>query len=284
MVLARLVLTIVVSLAAAWDHGVHAQERPPGELVLVQQGGLPVILTAPHGGREPLSWLEPRHPANKNNPAFKAWGGFGLSGDANTDVLAMRLADQIRALTGRSPYLVMARFTRQYVDANRPAALAYDDPRAKPYYDYYHASIRRFVDEVRGRFSTGILIDIHGQARDPGVVMRGTLNGRAVSRLLHRAGYAAIIGANGLFGRLEANGFKVFPANNVPPAGTSEDAGFKGGYTVWLYGSHTDRGIDSVQFEFGSAYRQQTVLDTTARNAAKAITEFWQAFLRKAPV
>jgi hypothetical protein len=52
--------------------------------------------------------------------------------------------------------------------------------------------------------------------------MRGTQNGRTVQRLLKRAGAPAVTGPNGIFGQLAANGFAVFPANAVPPGGTSE--------------------------------------------------------------
>jgi hypothetical protein len=114
--------------------------------------------------------------------------------------------------------------------------------------------------------------------------MRGTRNGRTITELLKRAGAPAVTGSNGVFGQLEANGFKVFPGNDVPPAGTSENAGYKGGYTVSIYGSHIADGIDAVQMEFGGKYLAKAVLDKSARNAARAIAAFHEAYLKEAAI
>jgi N-formylglutamate amidohydrolase len=273
------VAAVWLALAVVAACSVHASDRTPADLVLAQPGTLPIILTAPHGGREAIPSVEPRRGGDKASPK---WGGFKTGGDANTDVLAERIAAEITQLTGGAPYLIVVKFQRKYVDANRPPELALEDPRARPYYDYYHQSVRRFIDEVRKGYPAGLLIDVHGQSKVPDVVMRGTLNGRGVERLLRRAGVDGAIGPNGVFGQLEANGFKVFPANDVPPRGTSEDAGFNGGYTVFTYGSHNRDGIDAVQMEFGARYRERIVLDRSARNAAKAIAAFYEAYLRQA--
>jgi N-formylglutamate amidohydrolase len=175
----------------------------------------------------------------------------------------------------------VAKFKRKYIDPNRPPEIGLDSPTAQPYYDTYHQSIRRFVDEIRSKYPAGLLIDVHGQKKDPAVIMRGTRNGRTIERLLARAGAPAVIGPNGIFGQLEANGLKVFPANDVPPGGTSENAGFNGGYTVATYGGLAADGIDAVQMEFGSQYRQNAVVDQVAKDAGKAIAAFYEAYLKK---
>ncbi|HTY68687.1 MAG TPA: hypothetical protein VMH36_18690 [Alphaproteobacteria bacterium] len=277
----RTVVATIVWLSAvvlpAW-----AADKTPADLVLVRPGTLPIILTAPHGGREAIPGIEPRNRNDKNKlAASQAWGGFVAGGgDLNTDILAQGMAAEIQRKTGHAPYLVMARFVRNYIDANRPANLAYDDAKAGPYYDYYHAAIRRFIDEVRGKYPAGLLIDVHGQSRQPGVVMRGTQNGRAVGHLLARSGLPAVIGPNGIFGQLEAHGFAVFPANDVPPSGTGENAGLNGGFTLIVYGAQTAGGIDAVQLEFGSDYRQKAVLDKSAVEAGRAVAAFYDAYLK----
>jgi N-formylglutamate amidohydrolase len=279
------VLVIVSGCTASVDHesrnaarGVDATDRALADLVLVQPGSLPIILTAPHGGRAVIPGVEPRR-VQDGTPG--PWGGVHTGADSSTDVLASGIAAELRTLTGQDPYLVVAKFARKYIDANRPPELGLEDPRARPYYEYYQRSIRRFVDEVRAHHGAGLLIDVHGQSKDPDVIMRGTLNGRAVLRLMQRAGVEAVTGPRGVFGQLEANGFKVFPPNDVPPRGTSEDAGFNGGYTVFTYGSHNRDGIDAVQMEFGNRYRQKALLDTSAQNAARAIAMFYEAYLRR---
>ncbi len=259
----------------------HAADRTPADLVVVQRGALPIIVTAPHGGRDAIPGIDPRRPDDKATiEASRKWGGFHEGGDPDTDVLAAGIAAEITKLLGSEPYLVVAKFQRKYVDPNRPVEIALDSPAARPYYDVYHRAIRRFVDEIRTTHPAGLLIDVHGQSKDRNVIMRGTLNGRAVTRLMQRAGFEGVIGPNGIYGQLEAHGFKIFPGNDVPPRGRSEDAGFNGGYTVFTYGSHNGDGIDAVQMEFGSAYRQKAVLDASARDAAKAIAAFYEAYLK----
>jgi N-formylglutamate amidohydrolase len=269
-------------LALLLNPPAYAADRTPADLVLVQQGTLPIILTAPHGGREAIPGVAPRTAEDKGKvEASRRWGGFDKRHDVNTDVLAQDIAAEIEKLTGKKPYVVMAKFERKYIDANRPPEIGLDDPKARPYYDYYHSSIRSFIDDVLGKYSAGLLIDVHGQGKDREVLMRGTRNGRTITELLKRAGVPAVTGSNGVFGQLEANGFKVFPGNDVPPAGTSENAGYKGGYTVSIYGSHIADGIDAVQMEFGGKYLAKAVLDKSARNAARAIAAFHEAYLKE---
>jgi N-formylglutamate amidohydrolase len=272
-------------LALLLNPPAHAADRTPADLVLVQQGTLPIILTVPHGGREAIPGVAPRNAADKGKvEASRRWGGFDTRHDANTDILAQGIAAEIEKLTGKKPYLVMVKFERKYIDANRPPEIGLDDPKARPYYDYYHNSVRSFIDDVRGKYPAGLLIDVHGQVKDPEVLMRGTRNGRTITQLLERAGAPAVTGSNGVFGQLEANGFKVFPGNDVPPAGTSENAGYSGGYTVSIYGSHVANGIDAVQMEFGRKYLAKVVLDKSARNAAMAIVVFHDAYLKEAAI
>ena len=268
---------LLLALALLVTPPAQASERTPLDLVLAREGTLPIILTAPHGGRHAIPDADPRRAADKSPGP---WGGVHTTADTETDVLAEGIAAELARITARQPYLVVARFHRRYDDANRPPELALEDPRARPHYDRYHRAIRRFIDEIRRSHPAGLLVDVHGQSKDPGVIMRGTLNGRTVERLLRRAGVDGITGPRGVFGQLEAQGFKVFPANHVPPRGTAEDAGFKGGYTVFTYGSHQRDGLDAVQMEFGAAYCRKDVVDRSARDAARAIAGFYEAYLR----
>ena len=258
----------------------YTADTSPADLVLVQQGTMPIILTAPHGGHEAIPGVPPREDES-NDEAFRKWGGFVAGGgDLNTDLLAKGIAAEIKALTGKDVYLVMAKFQRRFIDANRPPELALDSANARPYYDYYHNSIRRFIDDIRKKHPAGLLIDVHGQPTKPTVIWRGTMNGRAIKSLLQRAGAQAMTGTKGLFGQLEANGLKVFPDNHLPIGGTSENL-HNGGYTVFTYGAHNAKGIDAVSFEVGSDYRQNTAVDQAAKDAARAIAAFYEAYLKK---
>lgn len=246
----------------------------PRELVLIQKGELPIILTAPHGGRDAVPEIAVRNIEGKPQPQYI------IGGDLNTDVLVREMAREIRRLTGKDVYLVMARYQRRFIDANRPPRIAFEDPRAAPHYELYHQTVRQFVDEVRTRYPAGLLIDVHGQHKFPDHLVRGTLNGRAVSKLIKRAGVEAVTGPKGLYGQLEANGFTIFPANDVPPEGTNEDAGFNGGYTLGQYGSHRANGIDAVLFEFGVKHRSKAEVEASAKRAARAVAAFYEVYLK----
>jgi len=261
---------------------IRAADTAAADLALLQKGDLPIILTAPHGGREMIPSIAPRRSDDKNKiEASRKWGGFASARDADTDILVQGIAAEIERLTGKKHYLVMAKFDRKYIDANRPVELALDNPKAIPYYEYYHNSIRGFIDEARRKYPAILLVDVHGQKKNPDVLMRGTINGRSIARLLKRAGVPAVTGTDGIFGQLEAHGFKVFPGNDVPPSGTAENAGYEGGYTV-LMSSETADGVDAVQFEFGTKYRQKTVLNKSAKDAASAIVAFYEVYLKSA--
>lgn len=273
----RLVLTVIMLLCAALAFPAQSAEKGPADLVFVQQGTLPIILTAPHGGREPIAGI----PARDVTSPPKDKKRYVATSDRNSDLIALGIAKEIHTLTGDDPYVVQARFQRKFIDPNRPPDVAYDSPGSAPFYELYHRSIRQFVDEIRAKHFAGLLIDIHTQGKIPQSLVRGTQNGRAVKRLVARSGVQAITGPNGLFGQLEANGFNVFPRNDVPPSGKNEDGGFNGGYTVATYGSHRANGIDAVQFEFGVNYREEAELDGTIKRAAKSIVVFYEAYLKR---
>ena len=199
--------------------------------------------------------------------------------DPETDKIARDIAAEIKAVTGRDVYLVIARFDRKFLDVNRPLEIAFDQPAARPVYAYYHSAIRGFVDEVRANHPNGLLIDVHGQHKIPDSLVRGTINGRSVTKLVKRAGFEAITGTKGMFGLLASNGFKVFSGNALPPEDKHEDGGLNGGHTTNFYGSHHADGIDAMQFEFGVDYRKRGTLDNTIKHAAKSIAAFYEAYL-----
>jgi N-formylglutamate amidohydrolase len=268
-------LTMIFAPSVAWP--ARAEDLRPTDLVVAREGTLPIILTVPHGGREEIPGVAPRDTRGKPSGGR----GFVTVTDTGTDRLALGIAAEIKVLTGKEPYVVMAKFGRKYVDPNRPPEIGVESAAARPYYDYYHQSVRRFVDEIRSKYPAGLLVDVHGQKKDARVVMRGTQNGRTVARLVARAGVPAVTGPNGIFGALAANGLDVFPTNDVPPEGTSENRGYSGGYTVGTYGSHAPDGIDAVQMEFGTRYRRESAVDASAVAAGKAIAAFYDAYLKK---
>ena len=229
-------------------------------LVEARAGSMAVILAVPHDGAEPVPGVPPRS------------GGTTVR-DLHSGLLATRTADLIEGRTGRRPYLLIARFSRKYIDANRAADEAVDSPEALPAYRAYHAQLASFVAQVRQQYPGGaILIDVHGQGAEAGTVFRGTRDGLTAKALVARHGEDAILGPGSLIGMLRAMGHTVHPA----APGMREDKRFGGGYTVATYGSHHSNGIDAVQLEFGKRMRDDP---RAAEDFANAILGFEQAYL-----
>jgi N-formylglutamate amidohydrolase len=240
----------------------------PDPLVGVRRGDLPVVITAPHGGRRPLLGV----PLRTGDGVAK----FVVVNDTNTDVLAEKVAAAIEKATGKPPHLVVARFERKYCDLNRPADTAYESVGAKPAYDAYHAAVREACERVTKEYGTGLLLDLHGQAAKADAIFRGTQNGKTVKLLTDRHGAKAITGPESVQGRLEKKGYNFFPAAE---SSELEDRRFNGGYTVATYG--TTSGLDAIQFELGGDSRSRKALDTTAADLADAVMAFAEAFLPK---
>lgn len=258
-------------LPAAFAALLIATTAAAGDLILTETGDLPVILTAPHGGIEDVPECAARTPTGRR---------FVNRPDQRTDVLARDIADELKRLTGKSPYLVIARFHRRFIDANRRADEAYGASGCAAVYDAYHAAIRRYITEIRAQYAHAMLFDIHGQAAHPDSILRGTHHGTAVARLLARAGAPAVNGPDSVFGRFAAMGYHIVPLNNTAPTDRVEAQGYTGGHTIALYGSNRDNGIDAMQLEFGIDLRAGNVVAGTARDTAQAIAVFYTRYLK----
>lgn len=234
----------------------------------VAAGGLPIILTAPHGGRAALPGVAERQGAGAAR--------FNAKIDTNTDLLTEKLADALEQRLGKRPYVVIARFHRKYLDANRRPEDAFESPAATATYEAYHAAIAAACQEVTARWGRGVVLDIHGQASQPGVVFRGTQNGKTVAHLLQQSGRESVYGETSLFGQLARQGFAVFPA-----VGSSdpEEPSYSGGHTVGRHGSSSGGTIDALQLELGTKYRDAKALGDVADKLANAITAFAKSYL-----
>jgi N-formylglutamate amidohydrolase len=263
-------LAAVVPLAPAEPAAV------PTDLITSQEGQLPIILSAPHGGVLPV----PGVPERKGECLPKGAGGFVTVRDVNTDRLALALAEAIETKMGKKPYLVMAKLSRKHIDVNRPATMAYESPGARPVYESYHETLARFCKAVQRTYGRGLLLDLHGQAAARDTIFRGTKNGMTVKLLVERFGEKAHNGPESLFGLVAAQGCKVFPD---PREGGKERQGFTGGHIVQTYGSHQGYGIDAMQFEFGGDYTDRVKIKSTAAKLADAIDAYAKRYLVDPP-
>ena len=262
-------LALVPALLAAPEEGT------PEDLVFVQKGTLPIIVSAPHGGRKAIPGVTARAGTGVTN--------FSVAFDTNTLELAELFAAALQKKLDGKPWLVVARFSRQYLDPNRPRDGSYESDKAKPYYDRYHDSLEAACKAVKKEFGRGLLLDLHGQGEFNDTICRGTQNGKTVTVLKDRFGWPAVTGKRSVLGHLERSGYKVLPSCDADEK-TKEEPKFNGGYIVGNYGSHTGYAIDAIQLEFGIFLREKTKnrLAKTADDLADAVAIFHDEYLKDA--
>ena len=251
----------------AWSSDSQGQgQSTPQKLLTVWAGTLPIILSAPHGGRQPIAGVPARRGVGVSQ--------FATGRDNNTDELAQRIAVKLETRFSAKPFLIVAHFERKYLDANRPTQGAYESAEAKSYYDAYHGALREAREGISRGWGRGLLLDIHGQSEDE-TIYRGTNNGKTVVSLTRRFGMEAVSGPKSIFGQLERMGYEILP----PTQESHKEDRYTGGYTVQTYGSHRQTGIDAIQLEFGSKLRARANLERTAGDLAEAIAVFAQEYL-----
>jgi N-formylglutamate amidohydrolase len=258
----------LITLAFFLPVQLFAQEQQePAKLLTVWAGMLPIILSAPHGGREPIPGVPVRRGIGVPQ--------FTTERDNNTAELAEAVANAIYNRLGANPFLIIARFDRKYVDANRPHAAAYESAAAKPYYEAYHRALEDASESVRKQWAGGIFLDIHGQGAETSSIFRGTDNGKSVSALQKKFGKDALTGPKSVVGQMASKGYKFVP-NGV---GDAKEQRYTGGYTTRTYGSHRGTQIDAIQLEMGSNLRASANLDRTAIDLADSIVIFARQYL-----
>jgi N-formylglutamate amidohydrolase len=244
----------------------------PEDFLLIQKGTLPIIISAPHGGRKEVPGVPER--------LGKGLTNFHTVLDANTaeiaETFAAELEDQLRG----KPWLVVARFERKFIDANRSPEEGCESEKARPLYDAYHGALEAACKAVKQKYGRGLLLDLHGQGEYRDAICRGTRNSKTVTLLKDRDGWPALTGRRSVLGYLQRIGYKVLP-NCEADEKTREPAKFNGGYIIDTYGSHTGHAIDAIQLEIGSAYRarEKDRFRETAKDLATAVAVFHDEFL-----
>jgi N-formylglutamate amidohydrolase len=236
-------------------------------LITVWAGALPIILAAPHGGRQGVPRV-----AERLGVGIKQ---FVTGRDTNTDELANSVGTKLAAQLGARPFVVIAHFDRKFIDVNRSPETAYEAAAAKPYYEAYHNALREACERLRREWGRGLLLDLHGQGTQVEAIFRGTHNGKSVSNLNQRFGPGATTGMKSILGQMELKGYKIFPGNQSD----AKEQQYLGGYTIQSYGSHQRMGVDAMQLELGTGLRSTANLERTAADLAEAIKVFAGEYL-----
>ncbi|MCX7887959.1 MAG: N-formylglutamate amidohydrolase [Verrucomicrobiae bacterium] len=237
------------------------------ELIALQEGQLPVILSAPHGGKDDIPGAKPR----TGEGLKKGSSGFSIVRDVDTDLLTTEISRALEAKTGKKPYFVIAKFHRKFADVNRPPRIGYEDATAAEAYNAYHDALARYCEAARKQFGWALVLDIHGQSTAPDTIFRGTQNGKTVRALVRRFGEKVHVGPQSFCGLLAAQGLKVVPTDASP-----ETSGFTGGHVVQACGER--EGVGAIQLDFGSNLRKKETLPTTAGKVADTIAQFLKLY------
>jgi hypothetical protein len=206
-------------------------------------GDLPVILSAPHGGR-----LRPAELPDREQGTFAF--------DVNTQELARACAEELHRRTGRWPHVIICRLSRRKLDCNRdlPEAAA-GHALAEQAWQEYHGFIEAARRSVVARQGRGLYIDLHGHGHQEQRLELGylhssqqlqatdaELNGPLVASdsslraiaALGRTSHAELLRGPLSFGALmEREGFLCTPSPSRPaPTGPY----FRGGYSTQRHG------------------------------------------------
>lgn len=265
---ARKIAGLLLFAALAAHCAVAAAFAEITNLLLVGEGSLPIVISAPHGGTTAIPGVSVRtNTASKN---------FTTLRDTGTAALAEKIAAGLEKSLGGKPFVVIARFDRKFIDANRPVTDGCESEEARPVYEAYHRALSNACGAVLAKWGRGILLDIHGQGAKSNAIIRGTSNGRTVVALTKNFGEPALSGPQSILGQMAGKGYEV-----VSTIGDTkkEDARYGGGFIVRTYGSCNTNGIDALQCENGAALRNKRNLDRVAADYVEAIAAFYRAYL-----
>ncbi|HSJ02905.1 MAG: hypothetical protein ACAI34_02895 [Verrucomicrobium sp.] len=226
-------------------------------------GDLPVVLSAPHGGR-----LTPKEIPNRPY------------GKLMRDTATLELAVEIRAAMlkqyGKAPHLVVCQLARVKLDCNREVReAAQGSAIATDAWEEYHGFIRKAGQGVMEQYHRGLYLDVHGHSHEKSRIELGYLLGAkdlqltdqrlnapemiAKSSIRSLAGrtkseFATLVrGSTSLGALLEQRGFAAVPSpsSQLLPG----DLYFNGGYSTETHGSRGGSGLDGIQMETPGAYR-----------------------------
>lgn len=228
--------------------GLQAEEskRSPGVSVFGSQqyieympGHLPLVIAAPHGGKERPESIPDRRQGVK-------------SADMNTQELARAVAAEIQHLTGKIPHLIVCRLHRVKLDPNREIMeAAQGNPIAEAAWREHHAFITEACQNAVNQHGQAFLIDLHGHSHPIHRLELGYLHSvedlQSEPKVLNstsmmaRGSLAALAGQSpisytellrgpqSLGAFLEKQGLASTPSPSTP---APSEPFFKGGYTI----------------------------------------------------
>lgn len=142
-------------------------------------GNLPIVISAPHGGKIVASDLVTRSGCGTNEE------------DNNTDILIREIQKQCYAQTGGYPHIIINNLSRSKLDPNRIESVATcNNSGTVQYFTAYHNFIDIATAQVTMDYGKGLYIDLHGQSHNPeridvGYNIQYTVLGSSVSNTIN---------------------------------------------------------------------------------------------------
>lgn len=221
-------------------------------------GGLPIIISVPHGGNEVPGEIPDRT------------CGTTVT-DSYTLELSMEIRDAVKEITGRYPHVIINHLKRLKLDTNRDLYEATcGNAIAAISWEEYHKFIDSAKASVNRVYNKGLFVDLHGQSSHGERIELGyLLTGSQLAlsdEVLNAGGYkegssirslsnnnvnnytfAELLRGDKSMGTLlEDKGYTAVPSlYNESPQG----AFFSGGYNTQRHGSVSDGAIDAIQIE-----------------------------------
>ncbi len=228
--------------------------------VTAQDGTMPLVIIAPHGGD-----LSP------DELPTRSCAGCVVINDADTQELAYAIASAFGSRTGKRPFVVVNRLHRRKFDANRELAEATGGfAPLQPLWQLFHERVDSAKAGALRLNARALVIDLHGHAHTKqrlelgylltGSQLRGSdaalaaaMSSSSLARLalLRPAGDTGVLllrGPRSLGSRFAALGVPAVPSD-ADPAPLEGDAYFSGGYNTERHGSALGGAVDAIQIE-----------------------------------
>ena len=269
--------------SARWAAGAEAPVFGRNSQVEYQAGELPIVICAPHGGRERPDEIPDRTQGV-------------LTMDTNTQELARAVAAEFAARTGRRPHLIICRLHRQKLDCNRELGeAAAGNAFAEQAWREYHGFVEQARAAVVAKHGRGFFIDLHGHAHKEQRLELGYLLDAKQLALTNEEMRAANLGAKSSLRRLLAERTEKFPelfrgarsfgallesegflCSPSPTKPSPEAPFFRGGYSVLRHAAEAEQ-FAGLQIET----HFKGVRDTAASRAqfATALVKVTATFL-----
>lgn len=252
-----------------------APPLPVASWVDAADGAIPVVIVAPHGGDLIPGELPDR-----------TCSGCTTVNDANTQALAIEIAEAFDRRIGRRPFIVINRLHRRKFDANRDRVEATGGHAPlDPMWELFHTRIDSAKVRAGRVHPRALLIDLHGHAHaiprlELGYLLSATslrLSDSLLTPLVATSsiaglgfattgtdrGAALLRGPRALGSRLAVAGYPSVPSEQDVAPLTGQEY-FDGGYNTQRHGSRAAGSVDAIQIECFNAGIRDTAANRTA--------------------